>query len=374
MKTFVRGLIAVLVVMSIILSVACGKNGEEPGGSESLSPGKPSDLIGSGIKVGLITPIGGLGDGTIGDATYQGLRKAQEVLGFELDYSEPMSSPDYEAIIIEYASSGEYDLIFSSSSDGYEPVNAVGPQFPNQKFIQYDIEAAGNTQYVAQYFAKNEIGFLGGVLSALMEEKGEVTIAGKTTTFEPSGKIGLMIGKEVPSTVPAITGAAAGIKYVKPDYEYIYGIVGDWKDQAANKELALSLYDQGVHIIFQNAGGGGLGIIAAAQERGQFFVGYDTDQTHWDPERVLGSSKKENDATILRVMTQFCETGELPWGTAEVNGAANGGISFSYNPDLVVPDDVAATIEQVMEDLKAGRIVAPNTWDEVKDFTDVMTR
>jgi basic membrane lipoprotein Med (substrate-binding protein (PBP1-ABC) superfamily) len=49
--------------------------------------------------------------------------------------------------------------------------------------------------------------------------KGEVTIAGKTTTFEPTGKIGLIIGNEVPSTVTALTGAAAGIKYVKPEYE-----------------------------------------------------------------------------------------------------------------------------------------------------------
>jgi hypothetical protein len=54
-----------------------------------------------------------------------------------------------------------------------------------------------------------------------------------------------------------------------------------------------------------------------------------------------------------------------------LNDASNGGIGFNYNPDLTVPADVAATIDQVIADLKSGKIVAPNTWDEVKAFNAV---
>jgi basic membrane protein A len=373
MKRLLRVLCVSLIIL-ITLSgiVACGP--KEPENGTKTEPSKNGGLIGQGKKFALITTIGGLGDGAIGDACYEGMLEAQKELGFDFDYSEPMSATDYEAMIIEYAESNEYDLIFLAGNDGLDPVNAVGPDYPDQKFIVYDIKAEGNEQYISEYFAKNEIGFIAGVLAALLEEKGEVTIAGKTTTFETSGKIGLIIGNEVPSTVNALTGAAAGIKYIHPEYEYLYGIVGDWKDQAKNKELALSIYDQGANFIFQNAGGGALGIIAAAKERNRFFIGYDTDQTKWDPERVVGSSRKQNNATILRVLTQFCETGELAWGTAEENNAANGGIGFNYNPDLEVPDDVAAIIEQVMNDLKEGKIQAPNTWDEVEDFKDVFKR
>jgi basic membrane protein A and related proteins len=325
----------------------------------------------AGMKFGLITPIGGLGDGAIGDATYDGFNEAQKQLGFEFDYSEPMSAPDYESMIIDYAKTGKYNLIFLAGNDGLDPVNAVGPDYPNQKFIVYDIQAEGNQQFISEYFAKNEIGFVAGVLAAELEQKGEVTIAGKTTKFTPTGKIGLVMGIESPSTVPALTGAAAGIKYIDPNDSYLYSIVGDWKDQEKNKEVALSMYDQGVHFIFQNAGGGALGIVAAAKERNQFFVGYDTDQTKWDPTLVVGSSRKQNSAVILRVLKQYCESGgKLAWGTSELNNAANGGVGFNYNPDLTVPDDVKTTIDKVIAGLKDGSIKAPNTWDEVKAFSD----
>lgn len=384
MKRFKVALV-LFMAFAMLLSVACANQQtqttptDKPAASTDQQGAEATDaegttLSGEGKKLALITTIGGLGDGAIGDACYEGMLEAQKVLGFEFDYSEPMSATDYEAMIIEYAESGEYDLIFLAGNDGLDPVNAVGGDYPDQKFIVYDIMAEGNDQYVSEYFAKNEIGFVAGVLAALMEEKGEVTIGGVTTTFESTGKIGLIIGNEVPSTVNALTGAAAGIKYINPEYEYLYGIVGDWKDQAKNKELALSMYDQGAHFIFQNAGGGALGIIAAAKERNQFFIGYDTDQTKWDPERVIGSSRKQNSATILRVLTQFCETGELAWGTAEQNNAANGGIGFNYNADLKVSDDVKTIIEQVMQDLKDGKIKAPNTWEEVEAFTDVYQR
>lgn len=361
-----------MMLLSMTMIAGCGgkKSSEAPVDADpaaATDPGKP----GAGKKIGLITTIGGLGDGAIGDATYEAIRLASEELGFEFDYSEPMSAPDYETLLIEYAESGDYDLIFLAGNDGLDPVNAVGADYPDQRYLVYDIAAEGNPQMISEYFAKNEIGFIAGVLAALMEEKGEITIDGNTTTFEPTGKIGLIIGNEVPSTVNVLTGAAAGIKYVKPDYEWLYGIVGDWKDQAKNKELALSMFDQGAHIIFQNAGGGGLGIIAAAQERNGFFIGYDMDQTPWDPERVIGSSRKQNNDVVMRVLREFCETGELNWGTAELNGAANGGIGFNYNPGLEVPEDVDAILQQVISDIKEGKISAPNTWEEVEAFDAV---
>jgi len=273
MKRTISILLAIMMIFTMVMATGCGaKKDEAPADTKTETPADtktPADPSkpGAGKRIGLITTIGGLGDGAIGDATYEGIRAASEVLGFEFDYSEPMSAPDYETLLIEYAESGDYDLIFLAGNDGLDPINAVGADYPDQRYLLYDIAADGNPQMISEYFAKNEIGFIAGVLAALMEEKGEITINGKTTTFDPTGKIGLIIGNEVPSTVTALTGAAAGMKYVKPDYEYLYGIVGDWKDQAKNKELALSMYDQGAHIIFQNAGGGGLGIIAAAQER-----------------------------------------------------------------------------------------------------------
>ncbi len=392
MKNKLKATLAVMLAATILLSACAAPQAAAPTTesnpaapttesvaaaptTESVAAAPTTEAAGlpcQGMKFGLLTPIGGLGDNAIGDATYQGFLEAQAKLGFTFDYSEPMSATDYELMIIDYAKTGKYNLVFLAGNDGLDPVDSVGPDYPNQKFIVYDIQAEGNDQYISEYFAKNQIGFVAGVLAALMEEKGEVTIAGKTTKFTPTGKVGLIMGIEAPSTVPALTGAAAGVKYINPNDSYLYSIVGDWKDQVKNKEVALSMYDQGVHFIFQNAGGGALGIVAAAQERGQFFIGYDTDQTVWDPSLVIGSSRKQNSAVILRVLTQYCELGgKLAWGTSELNDASNGGIGFNYNPDLAVPPDVAATIDKVIAALKDGSITAPNTWDEVKAFNAV---
>lgn len=379
MKKFIKIALALVLATSILLSVACAEKQKEP--KQTDEPMKTvqqdlgeTELLGEGKKIAFITPLSGLGDGAIGDATYEGLLAAQKELGFELDYSEPMDARDLEMLLIEYAESGEYEIIFLAAFECTDIVLSVGGDYPNQKYLIYDNDVEGHPQVTSQYFAKNEIGFLAGVTAALMEEKGEITISGETTTFDPTGKIGLIIGKETPSTVPSITGAAAGIKFINPEYDYLYAIVGDWIDQAKNKEIALSMYDEGVHIIYPNAGGGGLGIIAAAQERGQYFIGYDSDQTDWDPERVIGSSVKRNTDVIVRVLRQYFETGQLLWGSSEENNASNDGIGFMFNEGFEVPEDVEITIQEVMTLLKNGTIKAPNTWEEVDAFDDVLDR
>ncbi len=369
--------ILTLLAICVVLISACGQKDAESASAakdvgEIEEAGKGSGLIGEGKRFGLITPVTGLGDNGIGDATYDGIFEASEKFGFTFDYSEPKSQADIESIIIDYSKSGDYEMVFLASMDSYDPLLAVGPEYPDQKFLLYDIKAEGGDQFISQYFAKNEIGFIAGALAALLEEKGEVTIAGKTTKFKTTGKVGLIIGGEYPSTVPAMTGAAAGVKYINPNYEYLYGIVGDWNNQAKNKELALSIYDRGAHFIFHNSGGGAIGILEAARERGQFFIGYERNQNDWDPARVIGSSIKESSATILRVFQEFLETdGKLAWGTSEVNNSANNGIDFIYNSELVVPNDVAKAVKEVMAALKNGDIKVPNSWEEVEAFNTV---
>ncbi len=377
MKASTRTLAIALAFLMVFLSACTGNEGGADVSETSTPPPVSNESpasggkVGDGVNVAMISGLGGFGDGAINDAVLGGLQKASEELGFALTYSEALTPVDYEQLLIEYAESGEYDLIFLCSSDGLDPVTAVGPDYPDQRFILYDVKCEGNGQLISEYFAKNEMGFIAGVLAALMDAEGSVTINGVTTEFEPSGKIGLVMGVEMPGTVPTLTGAAAGMKYVKPDYEYLYGIVGGWSDNAKNKELALSMYDQGVNFVFHNAGGGAMGIIAAAQERGRFMLGYDNNQTKWDPTLVIGCTRKQNEGTIMRVMKEFCETGKLAWGTAEENNAKNGGIFFEYNPDFEVPPEVQKVLEQVIQDLKDGKIQAPNTWEEVEAFDAV---
>lgn len=99
---------------------------------------------------------------------------------------------------------------------------------------------------VAQKFNKNEIGFMAGVFTSMLEAKGELTLNGTKYTWEPTNKFGAMIGVEVPTTVDTITGFYAGIQYMNPEAEILYTTVGSWADQTKAKELAQTTIDAAV--------------------------------------------------------------------------------------------------------------------------------
>lgn len=139
MKRNLKKLLAMALSATMVLSVAACSSSkkEEPADKgQTEESGTKSD-----IKIGLITTIGGLGDSSIGDEGYNGVKNASEVLGFEFDYSEPMTSQDLEALIIEYSESGEYDLIVTLGNESLEPVQSEQANYPDQKYLVYDIEA-----------------------------------------------------------------------------------------------------------------------------------------------------------------------------------------------------------------------------------------
>lgn len=361
-----KKLIPLLLAFAMFLSLtACGNKSDSKADQAEDGNGEYADVL-----IGLILPLGGLGDNSVGDGCYNGVKLAQEELGFEFDYSEPQNEQDREAVLVDYCDAQEYDLIITVGDESLELVKNIQPNYPDQKFLVYNPQdSVDNT--IAEYFSKTDMGFMAGAFMALMEPYGELTINGKTYTWEPSNKVGLIVGGEYPSTVSALTSAAAGAKYVNPDMDYMYGIVGSWTDQAKNKELALSMYNEGCSFIFHNSGAGSAGLISAAEEAGKFVVGYDVDQTT-QSETVVASACKNHEDVILRVMTEFCEKdGDLAWGTSEINDCANGGVIFTYREDADIPEEVKTAIDEIRTKLEEKEITVPTTWDEVDSFNDV---
>lgn len=322
----------------------------------------------SNIQIGVILPIGGLGDNAIADGSYAGITAAQEKLGFEFDYSEPVSEQDREAMILEYTESEEYDLIIAIGTEVTSIIESIQPDYPDQKYLIHD--TSGEIENTAcEYFSKQELGFVAGCFMALMDAQGEMTINGETVTWEPSGKIGLVIGAEYPTTIPPMTGAAAGAKYINPDSDYMYGIVGNWTDQAKNKEISLSMYDEGCNFILHNSGAGSAGVLSAAAERSRFMIGYDSNGLYSDNPNVPAFSDKNNIDVMVRVLTAFCEDPDsLPWGSGEENNFSNSGTAFYYNDTAEIPQDIQDTMNAVIEKLGNGEIEIPSTWEEVEAF------
>ena len=364
-----KRLFSLLLAFAMLLSLAaCGNKSDPEVDRPEESNGTYTDVL-----VGLILPLGGLGDNSVADGCYNGVKLAQQALGFDFDYSEPQNEQDREAILVDYCDAQEYDLIITVGDESLELVKNIQPSYPNQKFLVYNPQdSVENT--IAEYFNKTDMGFMAGAFMALMEPYGELTVGGQTYTWDPSGKVGLIVGGEYPSTVAVLTSAAAGAKYVNPDMDYMYGIVGGWTDQAKNKELALSMYNEGCSFIFHNSGAGSAGLISAAEEVSKFVVGYDVNQNAQST-MVIASSYKNHEDVILRVMTEFCEkNGELAWGTSETNDCSNNGVIFSFSNDADIPGEVKTAMDAIRAKLAAKEITVPTTWDEVDSFNEIFVQ
>ena len=113
------------------------------------------------------------------------------------------------------------------------------------------------------------------------------------------------------------------------------------------------MYEQGADIVFQIAGGTGVGVFEAAHEQERYAIGVDSDQAvivaETDPdqaERILTSMLKNVDNSIFRAITLHLD-GELPYGSAESLGIPEGGVGLAKNEfyDASTPDDIKAMVE-----------------------------
>ena len=80
------------------------------------------------------------------------------------------------------------------------------------------------------------------------------------------------------------------------------------------------MYEQGADIVFQIAGGTGVGVFEAAHEQGRYAIGVDSDQAvivaETDPdqaEHILTSMLKNVDFSVIRAVEMHM-AGELPYG------------------------------------------------------------
>ena len=152
--------------------------------------------------------------------------------------------------------------------------------------------------------------------------------------------------------------------------DVIVQYAGGWNDPAKGKELALAMYQQGADIVFQVAGGTGVGVFQAAQEMGKYAIGVDSDQAtiinDTNPEQatfIITSMMKNVDNSLYRAMKMYIE-GTLPFGTVENLGVAEGGVGLAKNQwlDAVATAEIKAKLDQAEKDLLDGKITVDSAY------------
>ncbi|GIU95028.1 MAG: BMP family ABC transporter substrate-binding protein [Gaiellaceae bacterium] len=331
-----------MTVFGVVLALAavaagCG-GGDEGGGGE-------------GIRVGLVTDIGGLDDKSFNMLANQGLERARDELGVEIRVLQSQSDADYVPNLSTLAEEG-YDLVISVGFLMGEVTEQVAKEYPDTNFaiIDYAYESPpSNLQGLV--FKEQETGYLAGYLAGLMT----------TSDLErtnPEAVVSTVGGQKIPPVDRFIAGFQAGAKAANPDVETLNAYSQDFVDQAKCKEVALDQISKGSDVVFQVAGGCGLGALDAANERGVWGIGVDADQSHLG-EHILTSAMKRVDQAVFATI-EAVVNGEFTGGGVTVFGLAEDGVGLGeISP--VVPQEMLDQVDDVRQQIVDGEIEIPET-------------
>lgn len=212
--------------------------------------------------------------GSIGDAgwTYaheQGRKALEQQLGVKALYKENVpESQECEKVMKDMIDQGA-KVIFATSFGYMNYVEKVAKEYPDVKFLHCSGSILGPNY--ANYFGSiEEPRYLSGIVAGL-----------KTKT----NKIGFVGAYNYPEVIRGINAFTLGVRSVNPKAVVKVIWTNTWFDPAKEKAAAVTLLDQGVDIIAQHQDTAGPQV--AAEERGVWSVGYNTDMSKIAPKAFM---------------------------------------------------------------------------------------
>jgi basic membrane protein A len=340
--------LVMLLVAGALSLVAAGCGGDDDEGAGDTAAGDTSTegtAGGEAIRVCLVTDIGGLNDRGFNSLANQGLEQAASELGVETRVLESQSDADYVPNLSECATQG-FDLIISVGFLMGQATEDASKQFPDTKFaiIDFAYEAPGdNIQGLV--FKEQETGYLVGYLAGLVTESNTVSSVG---------------GQKIPPVDRFIAGYQKAVADANPDAEALNGYSQDFVDQAKCKEVALDQIAKGSDVVFQVAGGCGLGALDAAKEKGVWGIGVDADQAFLG-DHILTSALKKVDEAVFQTIEKLVN-GETVGGGTTVFGLAENAVDLG-TVSSQVSQDLIAQVEEQKQMVIDGEVEIP---EEVK--------
>ena len=144
--------------------------------------------------------------------------------------------------------------------------------------------------------------------------QGASPVSPPRTCRSQTGTIASVGGLKIPPVDAFIAGYQYCAKQVKPGIKTLNGYSQDFVAQDKCKELALDQIDQGSDVVFQVAGGCGLGaLVGGARTRTAWGIGVDNDQAFLGP-HVLTSAHEEGRRGRLRSTIKLVKDGKFKGG------------------------------------------------------------
>ena len=317
------------------------------------------------LKVGMVTDAGTIDDKSFNQGTWEGIVRAGEDFGFVPKYIKPegTTEADYLSGVADLADSG-YKLIITPGFKFETTIFKAQDRYPDVKFVILDgVPHAGDYNPVIK---DNTVG-----VSWAEQESGFVAAIAATLKM-PNSKFGFVGGMEIPAVQKFNWGWQQGIIYANANLGTNVTIAqqddlysGSFSDVALGQQMAATMFDRGVDVIFAAAGGVGVGVInegKAQRTSGEdkWVVGVDIDQ-YADglmpngESVILTSAMKYLDRASYDMIKDELD-GTFPGGTAIMLTAKENGVGIpTENPNLTA--EIMAECDKAMDKMKSGEIV-----------------
>ena len=301
----------------------------------------------AGYKAALISDIVGFNDNGFNKNQLKGLNAATKKVGGvaipKVSHSTSDYAPNFNAAI-----RGGAQLVIAAGFLLGPTIKTYSKQFPNVDFAITDDtyqDAGGGKNVAGITYAANESGCLVGVLAAKMAQKmGQQAIGAVGGIKLPSVDIWMAgyrycANKAVPGTKTII------------QYSNSFGPGVDKCATVAQNEIG-----QGAKIIFQVAGGCGIGALKAASAAGGYGIGVDSDE-YGAAKRILTSGTKHTDTGVYDTVIAAA-AGHFKGRTNLVFNLKNNGVGVGrINP--AVPSSWKKLMNSYKRQIIAGKLHPP---------------
>jgi len=338
-----RSLVSLGTLVSVVL-LAAGCGGGGGGDNSAQQSGTTTTTSENAMKVGLVTDTGGLNDRGFNHLAYLGVQQAKQTLGASFRVYLSNSTADYVPNLTKFARE-HYDITIGVGYTEAEAIDTAANRFPDRKFAIVDVDQTSEphkpSNLLGLLFKEQEVGYLAGYLAALEEMR------------RPGPDvIGSVGGQKQPPVDRFIAGYQAGAKAADPKIKTLNGYSQDFEDQQKCKEIALNQIADGAGVVFQVAGGCGLGALDAAKEKGVWGIGVDADQSFLGP-HILTSATKRVDTAVYKAI-QSVKKGTFKGGNVTYGLKDNGVGLGKISPK--VPKSEVAKVQAIAKKIAAGTI------------------
>ena len=275
----------------------------------------------------------------------EGIRRAARRTGVRPRVVAPTVREDLEDFLALTAQQG-YDAIVLAGIGFEPPVLRVARRYPDVPFIVLEGSRADvkdpPPNVSGLMLQPRGAAFLAGWLAAKLEHR------------RPGPDVvGVVGGWKVTPVTDFVDGFAAGARKAAPRVDVLVDYSGDFVDPAKCAALTRRQIARGAGVVFNVAGGCGLGTMRAAADAGVWAIGVDSDQSFLGPQ-VLTSVLKQYEAGFMDVFTR-ARSGTLRTGRDTTLTMRDGAAGLGRISPRV-PRPLITQLHRLERQIKTGKL------------------